>query len=166
MAAVATANSAWESLLRAQVTLARHFAAENVWDGISMKEYDVLYTLTKSPHGLRLAELNQGVLLSQPALSRMVDRLGSRGLITRCADPADGRGVLIELTQQGRRLQRTIGREHARSVRGAMAAALSSEELAQLETLCDRLAASPAVLGRANHVPRADHAPRANPEDD
>ena len=40
-----------------------------------MKEYDVLYTLSKCSNPIRLSELNRHVLLSQPALSRMVDRL-------------------------------------------------------------------------------------------
>ena len=41
------ANDAWEALLSAHASLVRHFSAEDVWEDISMKEYDVLYTLSK-----------------------------------------------------------------------------------------------------------------------
>ena len=71
----------------------RRFGAQDVWEDLSVKEYDVLYTLSKCPEPIRLTELNRHVLLSQPALSRMVDRLADRGLVSRTTDPSDGRGV-------------------------------------------------------------------------
>jgi len=86
------ANDAWEALLTAHATLMKQFAAEDIWADVSMREYDVLYTLSKCPEPLRLSELNRHVLLSQPALSRLVDRLAERGLVERHADPADGPG--------------------------------------------------------------------------
>jgi DNA-binding MarR family transcriptional regulator len=105
-----------------------------------MREYDVLYMLSKCPGPIRLSELNRHVLLSQPALSRLVDRLAERGLVERCSDPADGRGVRLALTAAGRARQRGIGRRHARDVARAMTAGLTHGELAQLETLCTKLA--------------------------
>ena len=69
------ANDAWEQLLAAYGTLMREYAAEDSWSEVSMREYDVLYTLSKCPKPVRLSELNRHVLLSQPALSRLVDRL-------------------------------------------------------------------------------------------
>jgi DNA-binding MarR family transcriptional regulator len=136
------ANGAWEALLSAHATAMRQFAAQDIWAEASMREYDVLYALSKGPAPMRLGELNGHVLLSQPALSRLVDRLAGRGLIERCPDPADGRGVLLTLTEDGRAVQRRIGRRHARSVARAMTAGLNPGELAELETLCRKLAGS------------------------
>jgi DNA-binding MarR family transcriptional regulator len=133
------ANDAWESLLSAHAALMKAFLADEGWDELSMREYDVLYTLSKQRGPIRLGELHRHVLLSQPALSRMVERLAERGLVRREADPADGRGTLLSLTDQGRAAQRTVGRRHARSVASAMSAALTDKELAQLEDLCRRL---------------------------
>ena len=65
----------------------KQFAAEDIWADVSMREYDVLYTLSKCPGPMRLSELNRHVLLSQPALSRLVDRLAERGLVERQPDP-------------------------------------------------------------------------------
>jgi DNA-binding MarR family transcriptional regulator len=134
------ANDAWEALLTAYAVLIKQFAAEDIWDEVSMREYDVLYTLSKCPEPQRLGDLNRHVLLSQPALSRLVDRLAERGLVERRTDPADGRGVRLSLTAAGRARQREIGRRHARGVARAMTAGLNPGELAQLLTLCRKLA--------------------------
>jgi len=69
-----------------------------------------------------------------------VERLAERGLVERHADPADGRGVRLSLTAAGRTRQRAIGRRHARSVARAMTAGLTRAEMAQLETICRKLA--------------------------
>jgi DNA-binding MarR family transcriptional regulator len=106
-----------------------------------MKEYDVLYTLSKCPEPISLTELNRHVLLSQPAMSRMVERLAGRGLIDRCSDAADRRGVRLSLTPAGRDLQARIGRRHARDVAQAVAGALTYDEIRQLEAIARKLAA-------------------------
>jgi DNA-binding MarR family transcriptional regulator len=134
------ANDAWEALLAAHASLMKEFAARDIWQELSMREYDVLYTLSKCPGPQRMSELNRHVLLSQPALSRLVDRLADRGLVRREADPADGRGVRLSLTDAGRALQRQIGRRHARDVARAMTAELTPAELRQLQVICLKLA--------------------------
>jgi DNA-binding MarR family transcriptional regulator len=148
------ANDAWEALLSAHATLMKQFAAQDIWHDISMREYDVLYTLSKRGQPVRLSELNRHVLLSQPALSRLVDRLAERGIVERCPDPADGRGVRLTLTATGRRLQREVGRRHARGVARAMTAGLAPDQLRQLEALCLKLAgqtaAAPAAADNEN----------------
>jgi len=136
------ANDAWEALLSAHAVLMKRFAARGIWGEVSMREYDVLYALSKCPEPQRMSELNRHVLLSQPALSRLVDRLAERGLIERQADPADGRGVRLALTAAGRDLQREVGRQHARDVAHAMTAGLDRAELTQLAELCTKLAHS------------------------
>ena len=137
------ANDAWEALLSAHARLMKQYAAEDIWAEVSMREYDVLYTLSKCPEPVRMSELYRHVLLSQPALSRLVDRLAERGLVERCADPADGRGVRLSLTEAGRAVQRQVGRRHARGVARAMTAGLNPAELRQLEAICRKLAAAP-----------------------
>ena len=138
-----TANDAWEAMLSAHASLMRRFNAEEVWEDISMKEYDVLYTLSKCPEPIRLTDLNQHVLLSQPALSRLVDRLAARGLVQRIADSRDLRTVRLSLTEDGRALQRRVGRRHARSVARAMRSELTPDELDQLTAICAKLTVTP-----------------------
>lgn len=134
------ANEAWESLLLAHASLMRRFVAEELWDEVSMREYDVLYTLSKCSGPIRLGDLQRHVLLSQPALSRMVDRLVVRGLIRRASDPTDARGRLLSLSTEGLATQRRIGRRHARNVAAAMTTALSKDQLEGLRAICQTLA--------------------------
>jgi len=154
---VRVANDAWEALLEAHAVLIRGFITEGDWSQVSMREYDVLYTLSKSAEPVRLGELHRHVLLSQPALSRMVDRLVSRGLVRRMSDPADARGVLVSLTEHGQATQRQVGRGHARSVASAMTEAMTVDDLIRLEELCLALAGddrrSPSSVD-GTHVPR------------
>ncbi|WP_051224965.1 MarR family winged helix-turn-helix transcriptional regulator [Pseudoclavibacter soli] len=138
-AADRAAVGAWESLLRAQVALWRRFGAEPIWSELSMKEYDVLYTLAGSASGLRLSELVDAVLAPQPSLSRMVDRLVARGLVVKQRDADDARGVRIQLTDAGRAAQRRVGRAHARNIAEVVGGALDEAELANLSELCRRL---------------------------
>jgi DNA-binding MarR family transcriptional regulator len=138
------ANDAWEALLTAHASLLRQFAADGIWQDISMREYDVLYTLSKCPTPVRMGELHQHVLLSQPALSRMVDRLVERGLVRRAPDPSDGRAVRLALTDAGRARQREVGLRHGLSVARLVSAELTDDELYRLEEICRKLARRPA----------------------
>jgi DNA-binding MarR family transcriptional regulator len=134
------ANEAWESLLTAHAVLMKRFAAEDIWGDVSMREYDVLYTLSKCDGPIRLGELHRHVLLSQPALSRLVERLTERGLVERTADPSDGRGIRLSLTDAGRERQRRVGGRHAVSVARQVAGRLTEAEMRQLDAICRRLA--------------------------
>ncbi len=134
------ANDAWEALLTAHAVLMKRLAADNIWGDVSMREYDVLYTLSKQDGPIRLGELHRHVLLSQPALSRLVERLAERGLVRRSADPFDGRGVRLSLTEAGREYQRRVGGRHAVSVAREVSARLTEAEMRQLEAICRKLA--------------------------
>lgn len=129
------ANDAWESLLTVHATFMKSFAAAPIWGEVSMKEYDVLYALAKSGEPVRLTDLHKRVLLSQPALSRMVDRLVERGLVERCPDETDKRVVRLALTDAGRACQREAGRAHARDVTAAMTAHVSDADLEELRRI-------------------------------
>lgn len=134
------ANDSWEALLQAHAIVMKRFIADDDWGEVSMREYDVLYTLAKEAGPIRLWELNDRVLLSQPALSRMVDRMVTAGLVHRETDPNDARGVLLSLTETGKQTQRRVGRRHARSVTSAMTERLGTDDLMRLEEICLKLA--------------------------
>lgn len=139
---VRLANESWEALLSAQVSVMRGFAAERMWDETSINEYDVLYALKKAGCALRQSELTKQVLLSQPALSRLVERLEQRGLVQRSADSRDKRGVLVSLTEAGAEAQQRTGARHARSVEERMRS-LTPEQQQQLRDLCALLIPEP-----------------------
>ena len=86
------ALEAWESLFRAQHELFTEMAADFDTGDITQAEYDVLLTVTRSPEmTARLRDITANMLISQPSVSRLVDRMVTRGLVAKCADPDDGR---------------------------------------------------------------------------
>jgi DNA-binding MarR family transcriptional regulator len=129
------ANEAWEALYRAQATLFREFNSGDVWGDLSAHEYGVLYALAGQPDGLRISELREDVLLTQPGMSRLIARMEAGGLVERVGDPADGRASRIRLTAAGADAQRAAGRRHARHITEAMTRTLSPEQLEQLRDL-------------------------------
>ena len=148
---VRLAAEAWESLFRAQVTLMRRFQADDIWRDLTMREYDVLFTLSRAPGGeLRLRDLNEGMLIAQSSLSRMVERLEGRGLVTRSVPPDDARGTLVRLTADGARRQRETGLAHVRTIAEYVGQALEPAEQERLRELADRLR-----LAQAEIPPRA-----------
>ena len=77
------ANEAWEALFRAQATIAGELTARTDWADLLAREYGVLYALSAAPDGLRITELGEDVLLTQPGMSRLVARLEARARAAR-----------------------------------------------------------------------------------
>lgn len=140
MADRAITVAAWESLFRAQVSIMRALAAEFPSDVISLNEYDVLFNITRAPgRRLRLKDLNQNVLITQPSVSRLVDRLTTRGLVAKLPDPRDGRGTIVAITEEGFDLFRRVAITHMDAINRQFGDSLSEDELRTLADLCNRL---------------------------
>jgi DNA-binding MarR family transcriptional regulator len=134
------AVDAWESLFRAQVSVLRQLNAEFPTSELSFNEYDVLFNLTRQPErALRIRDLNRHLLLTQPSVSRLVDRLVQRGLVTKESDPGDGRGTIVRITESGYSLFRRVAVIHAESIRTRVGGVLDADELQQLTTLTEKL---------------------------
>jgi DNA-binding MarR family transcriptional regulator len=137
------AVSAWESLFRAQVTVLRQLGREFPTGEISFNEYDVLFNLSRQEgRRLRIRDLSRHLLLTQPSVSRMVDRLVAKGLVTKESDPVDGRGTFVCLTEDGYALYRRVAVSHARSIDRHLGGALSADELDALRSLTERIRTS------------------------
>jgi MarR family transcriptional regulator for hemolysin len=78
--------------------------------GLSPAKLAVLGGLTKAGGRLSLGELAQHRSCVKSNITKLVDRLEADGLVTRRDDPTDRRGVLAEITAEGRRLQAEGGR--------------------------------------------------------
>lgn len=135
-----TAVHAWESLFRAQVQVMRELQEEFPTHAISLNEYDVLFNLTRQPErSARLRDINRLVLLSQPSVSRMVDRLVAKGYVEKCSDAHDRRGTVVRITDAGYDVYRTVAVQHMASITDVMTRTLSPEELQQLQALTDKV---------------------------
>jgi DNA-binding MarR family transcriptional regulator len=74
--------------------------------GINLGEFDVLATLRRHGRGAKLTpkEIAAATFVTPSGLTSRLARLEKMGLITREADPSDGRGALIKITAAGKRL--------------------------------------------------------------
>lgn len=134
------AVDAWEALFRAEVSVLRHLNSEFPSDDIAFNEYDVLFNLSRQPgRRLRIRDLNRHLLLTQPSVSRLVDRLTARGLVFKESDPGDGRGTIVCLTDEGYEVFRRVAVIHAESIAARVGGTLNVEELQQLTELCNKL---------------------------
>lgn len=67
-------------------------------------EFDVLAALRRAgePYELSPGRLLRETLVTSGTMTNRVDRLTARDLVRRAPDPADRRGVLVQLTDTGR----------------------------------------------------------------
>ena len=134
------AIDAWESLFRAQVSVLRQLNAEFPTSELSLNEYDVLFNLSRQhERRLRIRDLNRHLLLTQPSVSRLVDRLVQRELVTKQGDPGDGRGTIVTITDAGFELFRKVAVVHAESIRRRVGGVLDADELRKLTVITEKL---------------------------
>ena len=97
--------SAWAGLLRAHAALVRELDRElEAAHALPLTQYEVLLHLERAPsHRLRMSELARSVLLSQSGVTRLVDRLESRGLVERAPCAEDRRVLWAHMTDAGLR---------------------------------------------------------------
>lgn len=136
----AIAVGAWEALFRAQVSVLRQLNAEFPTTEISFTEYDVLFNLSRAPERrMRIRDLIPHLLLSQPSVSRLIDRLASRGLVDKLPDATDARGTIVALRPEGYELFKRVAVVHAEAIARRVGSRLDVDELQQLTELCRRL---------------------------
>ena len=72
--------------------------------GLSRGEVGALSALRIAgpPYRLSPTRLSKGLMLSSAGVTSRIDRLERRGFVRRLADPDDRRGVIVELTDEGR----------------------------------------------------------------
>jgi DNA-binding MarR family transcriptional regulator len=98
-----TAMLAVTSLMRAhQLVLAEVDAIVRPY-GLSFARYEALVLLTFSRTGaLPLSKVGERLQVHPTSVTNIVDRLAKSGLVLRKPNPEDGRGVLAEITREGR----------------------------------------------------------------
>lgn len=67
-------------------------------------EFDVLASLRRAgkPYALPPRQLIKENLVTSGTMTNRIDRLEKRGLVSRRPDPADGRSIIVSLTETGK----------------------------------------------------------------
>ncbi len=84
--------------------LARGAVAIFKSEDISATQYNVLRILRGSPQGLPCGEIANRMITRDPDMTRLLDRMEKRGLISRARDEKDRRTVVTKITSDGKEL--------------------------------------------------------------
>jgi DNA-binding MarR family transcriptional regulator len=132
--------AAWTAFLRAHATLMRHLETELYREiGLPLADFDVLALLALARGQLRMTELAAQALGSRSGMTRRVDRLVREGLVCRAGIEADGRGVVVGLTDAGVARLTEAAPVHLRGVSRLFVDKLDDQELARLESALDKV---------------------------
>jgi DNA-binding MarR family transcriptional regulator len=71
---------------------------------LSSNQYNVLRILRGAPEGLACGEIGSRMITRDPDITRLLDRLEKRALISRCRESKDRRTVLTRITPAGLKL--------------------------------------------------------------
>jgi len=105
---------------------------------ISMARFDVMSLLERFPDGLTMSELSRRLIVSNGAITGLVDKLVEAGLVTRREDPNDRRSMIVRLTRKGRDNFLRMARRHEEwvvSILGELSVAAQSELMQNLTLL-------------------------------
>ena len=126
---------AWDALLRAHATLLRELETDlESKTGLALADFDVLAQLAIAGGSLRMAELADRALISRSGMTRRVARLVREGLVRRAQADADGRGVVVQLTNAGLDRLSVAAPVHIRGVSDLFLMKLNDQELGILES--------------------------------
>ncbi|WP_369166956.1 MarR family winged helix-turn-helix transcriptional regulator [Streptomyces sp. R28] len=104
--------------------------------GMTHADYSLLARLSVAPERtLGMSSLAEQLKFTRSRLTRAVIRLEEPGYVRRRDDPADRRGQLVELTDQGMELMAKAAPGHVAAVRRAVFDALSPEQAEQLAAI-------------------------------
>jgi DNA-binding MarR family transcriptional regulator len=113
-------------------TLAEFDLTEGEWKALGHLQ------LAGPPYRRPVGKLAKRAELSSGAMTNRLDRLEEAGLVRRVPDPDDRRGVLVELTDAGRKAWKDTVKAQA-AKESFVAAALGDDEKRQLNALLRRL---------------------------
>jgi DNA-binding MarR family transcriptional regulator len=104
----------------------------------SMARFDVMSRLERHPDGLTMSDLSRRLIVSNGAITGLVDKLAEAGLVTRREDPNDRRSTIVRLTRKGRDNFLRMARRHEEwvvSILGELSSEAQSELLQNLTLL-------------------------------
>jgi len=91
-------------LLRTTDMLSRHLVAILKTEDVSPTQYNVLRILRGAPEGLPCGEIANRMITRDPDITRLLDRLEKRNLISRCRETRDRRMVMARIAPDGLKL--------------------------------------------------------------
>ncbi len=149
-----TEEALWRAVMRIVKVIPRHLDSDLIRGaGLTASEYTTIMHLSEAPNReLRMADLASATDLSASRMTRLVDDLQSRGLVTKTASSSDARGNVARLTPRGMAKLKSAWPVHLDSVRRRF---LDYIDAAAVEGVAKALAEVAVHLEDASAEPRA-----------
>ena len=103
-------EAAYLNLLRTTDMLSRPVTDLLKGEDLSQTQYNVLRILRGSPDGLACGEIGNRMITRDPDITRLLDRMEKRKLISRCRETEDRRMVLARMAPDGLKLLARLDR--------------------------------------------------------
>jgi DNA-binding MarR family transcriptional regulator len=94
-------EAAFLDLMRTADLLSRALVRVLKSEDLSSTQYNVLRILRGAPGGLPCGEIASRMITRDPDVTRLLDRLEKRELISRCRETKDRRTVMVRIAPQG-----------------------------------------------------------------
>lgn len=122
--------SAWRSFIETSGDLLRAIEKDLVKYGLDLGDYQLLAMLSEAPEGqLRLCDLADTLRLTRSGLTRRMDGVVSKKLVSRTQSEQDRRVTYASMTPKGYDTLRKIAPLHLETVRELMIDLLSPSEI-------------------------------------
>ncbi|WP_433522586.1 MarR family winged helix-turn-helix transcriptional regulator [Nocardia pseudovaccinii] len=130
----------WQAFIRLRQRLDAALSAGLAQDGLSTADYELLVPLSAAPGGcLRAKELAAEVCWEKSRLSKHLARMAARGLVDRRPAEDDARGILVELTPDGRKVLEKAAPNHVELVRRIFVDPMTPAEARAMRSLADKV---------------------------
>nr|WP_039796494.1 MarR family winged helix-turn-helix transcriptional regulator [Nocardia araoensis] len=135
-------QATWQAYVRLRQRLDGAISAGLAEDGLSLPDYEVMVALSAAPNGcLRAKELAAEVCWEKSRLSKHLARMDARGLVERRPAEEDARGIIVQLTPEGRVALERAAPNHVDLVRRVFVELMTPGEARALRALADKVVA-------------------------
>ena len=129
-----TEDALWRAVMRIVKVIPRHLDNDLIRGaGLTASEYTTIMHLSEGLNReRRMADLANATNLSASRMTRLVDDLQSRGLVTKTASSSDARGNVAKLTPRGMSKLKSAWPVHVASVRRCFFDSIDAEAIGEV----------------------------------
>ena len=130
-------EEAYLNILRTADVLSNEVAAVLKPAGLTLTQYNVLRILRGAhPEGLTCSQMSERLISRDPDVTRLIDRLEDRGLLTHRRHDADRRVVVVSIADEGLRILKDLD-DPVRTLHRRQLGRMGAEELQRLIALLE-----------------------------
>jgi DNA-binding MarR family transcriptional regulator len=133
--------TAWRSFIETTGDLMRAIEKDLEPFGLDRGDYQLLAMLSEAPDNkLRMCDLAESLRLTRSGLTRRMEGVLKRKLVTRVQSADDGRVAYVQMTPKGMELLKKTAPHHLESVRRLMIDLLNPAEIKAIGTAFNKIA--------------------------